>query len=134
MTTTEQLTYIRSKCVEANGSILDLKFGCIVKASFPNRPFLSEVVLVNKNYAGNWLVAPLANVTTTIKEKNIVTVIGRPITLVDILIAIREKLQDGNKFNDALGDLLYFYWNLLEDLDHQSEETYSFLYELLCGK
>jgi len=73
---------------------------------------------------------------------------GRPITLEDVLRVIRKKDSFSNDmklynvrisiinspeidfiFNDDMGRM--FNWNLGKDFNNQSEELYSFLYELL---
>lgn len=140
MNTTEQLTHIRSKCVKAVPSILDLKFGCRIITSRDHICIVErkdEFQVITLGEDGNKRVVGL---------KKIKEVIGRPIQLSDVLLAINNTgpvlygITSGGvfakigvtgtpKYNMYLEEA---YWNNLDDnLDHQSPEVLQFLYELL---
>lgn len=167
MTTTEQLTYIRSKCVKANGSILDLVFGCKVKVSWdawgePNEgsgeyceagydigyvTFDDMLQFNGSNSLADIFAATLKDGYDEDYEYTF-EIIGRPIQLSDVFLAIRnpkgtiKKLGEFYSKRDKLTgiedsgeiDLCYYLvvnWDLSQDLDHQSPECIQFLYELL---
>lgn len=151
----ELLALIRQKCIEANPEIIELKFGCVVK--LPIKSNFSNVVAKkfgsifwkyddNKfRFVGErgWLDVNLFQ-----EHRDKFQIIGRPIRLADVLLAIDDWPQHHNpilwwtKVEGLLGirdagmkELLFFIctnWNLRKDnLNDQSDECVSFIAELL---
>lgn len=145
MTKEQQIKEIREKCIEANPEIVELKFGCFVMTVFKKTKtrIPVQVCLIDKNYAGNWIVTPWVSGagTITIKEKDIDEIIGRPIRLADVLLALNKSVSLGcyPQYNDMLlinandTHKTSGFWNLLKDsLTEQSEETITFIHQLIC--
>lgn len=138
------IALIREKCIEANPSILDLKFGCVFtygrkgkKGTFIRRNTRDMVEFKTEDeghsFCGN---------------DDIIEIIGRPIRLADVLLAIWKK-NPANRTNVVLESSGQFRvthtwggrrdiivlgetWNLLEDdIDRQSDDTIEFLHGLL---
>lgn len=131
---------------EANPEIMELKFGCEV--SYNNEPFMLVSIEFDESEEGNStyvynvfpsiLVAGEANVPTyfarLIGEYEQFQILGRPIRLADVLLALSEKFPGEliPKFEDYSTTLFMGYWNLKDDnLDNQSFETKQFLINLL---
>lgn len=149
------MSYEKLKAViqQAVPSIMDLKFGCEVEHFLKG----TAVILKVHQYEGESDCYDVAyyRLPEMIVERtpfNNWKILGRPIRLSDVLVAIykmrnsKESVfvrQDGvifrwEKFTEG-GDghhgvvSTYVEWNLLDDdLNHQSEETLKFLTELLC--
>jgi hypothetical protein len=120
----KNLHFIREKCIAANPEIVELKFGC----EFENVKTGARFIIPTNGYPND-------------NHK----ILGRPIRLADVLLAIENA--NGNIELATYGEPLHIghyekperegyyskaYWNLrADDLEKQSEETISFLYELL---
>lgn len=119
----------------ANPEIMELKFGCVVKKINSNSPRI--IVGVGEKF----LYLKHGNGATSYRKEDVLIVIGRPITLADVLISTNNSLYDvslikGN--NDCLlighRDLelsKFVKWNLKETLEGQSPECIDFLKKLL---
>ncbi len=139
MTTKEKLEAIRQACIKANPEIVELKFGCLISGFGHHR---SPVVCLDKDYTA-FLHAP--TLITNDKTKNVQAnyeIIGRPIRLADVLLALHRTSRTQNvSINTLVGtmmnhnftrDDLNKHWDFYKDsLDEQPEETISFIYELL---
>ena len=124
MTHQQKLEAVRQACIKANPEIVELKLGCAYRV-----PKRSEVFVVTSEH-----------VIETIKGMG-VKIIGRPPRLADVMLPI-GRYEDlihvtcdgwfcvlGTPVNQFFRRAQ---WNLRKDsLDEQSEETISFLYELL---
>lgn len=134
---TNKLEELKEVIQLANPEIMELKRGCLLatedglgyynedfEISYVHKGTKHEVMYFKSNEFGR-------------KEVNEVNfeILGRPITLSDILIALHKKWLNGAGFSLELKqrDLIRI-WNLKETLDNQSEETISFLYELLVTR
>jgi len=130
MTKQQKSEVIRAACVKANPEIVELKFGCAYRVK--NKP--SPLPYVVNGEA----------ILQTIKNLDL-QIIGRPVRLADVLLAINEKKKDWYAF-DCAGYLLIREfgtsafelagepspWNLRsDDLTLQSDDTINFLYELV---
>jgi hypothetical protein len=131
----------------ANPEIMELKFGCEVEIptsgeanykrykAMVEHARLDEVIAVDLDTFGQW----------TLRQGRDYKILGRPIRLADVLLAL-EKSKSLYYAFDGKGYLLTrsygtddfnlsglpFLWNLHDDnLDHQSEETKQFLIYLL---
>ena len=149
----EKIEDIRQACIKANPSILDLEFGCKVKidggfvrdiwdVSRENDDDCDEITGV-LTAADNIGMAMFSTV-------NDIKIIGRPIRLADVLYMLNHKeIYDtsisqsgyfeqwrrlpGKKWNLDSDDR--YNWNLLDDnLEHQSDDTVSFIHQLIENK
>jgi hypothetical protein len=161
----DKLSLIREKCIAANPEIVALTFGCEIGITAYDE-FYSGVPLVigstaickkHKRYKEECYAEEDGCSTTdgavirwgneedgwgtmTRKESEF-KVLGRPIRLADVLLAILKQdpanrtkllLESSGQFRQVFPNRLGPYWNLrADDLEKQSEETISFLYELL---
>jgi hypothetical protein len=137
----KKLQELKNKIIEFNPEIKELKFGCDIEME-------SEGIV---QYVGNYSptdedcyfdgdIEPIYN------EKY--TIIGRDITLEDVLIALEKKEDDfavranglfmfenriiNRNFTGFNYDDDDLYWKLGKSLDNQSKETINFLHEILC--
>jgi hypothetical protein len=133
--TNEKIQLIREKCIAANSEIMQLKFGCEVisgKTQFRILAIKDGVGLYETDHG------TIGDFTrNTIFDE----ILGRPIRLADVLLASGCNTYTVPKDRFHSGDLLFsgdwqtggqIVWNLrADDLEKQSEETISFIYELL---
>lgn len=149
MTPQQQLAFIREKAIEAVPSILDLKEGCRIK-------WENDIYVVFKQFDETRFSAIDKNHSTITVHNDYndptLEIIGRPIQLHDVLLAIQGKhitVQSNgvfiklNPFNEKMQysicdkyssfDEQYhaYVWNLLLPLDGQKEEVWAFLAGLL---
>lgn len=127
----QKLEAVRQACIKANPEIVELKFGCDVEIVIGS--VACPATIVQKNYAGNWLVL-IAGQTATYKDKQIYKIIGRPIRLADVLLALNWKwiaiTSTGSFMVGSAESSLR--WDLLaDDLTKQSPEMVDLLYGLL---
>lgn len=144
----QQLAFIKSKCIEANGSILELTFGCEIRTlnenmGNPVHTYCGDDLYRDSNYVSleNDDICASRGKDMIVPEYS--EIIGRPIQLSDVLLAIgkvehevifKESISENHfvikckSIDDSNGFCL---WNLLLPLDGQSEEVWAFLYELL---
>lgn len=137
--------------VKAMPEIMELKFGCLVKMHDEISEFIQENPLVcmqcectsgvhlkMPNQAGS--MSPQSFCKHRFEEW--FEILGRPITLEDVLMAIQET-EKWNEvsvcLDNGLGIALFYgdnlpnnEWLLGKPLSEQSPETISFLHSLLC--
>lgn len=134
-----KLLTIKQTVWKANPEILELKNGCKIISG------KTELKIVIQNGKEALLVNMLAlqlveNSGSIIYDE----ILGRDITLADVLLAIGRTgytvdsyfgdfiyVQNGGMWEFAQGKKDIPRWNLLKTLDNQSQETLSFLYDLL---
>lgn len=137
-TTQEQVELIRQACITANPSIVDLVFGREVayELDFGKYRHQKGIFLgADKKWAriyspDNLSAATRGVVIRTIAE---LEVIGRPIQLHDVLLAIKVKERPRFESPNHDIDLVVHAWNLLLPLDGQSPELIAFVAGLLHG-
>lgn len=129
MTHQEKLAFIRAKCILSNPEIVELKFGCKIACEQSEQ---HSVVTVYDSF-----VECENGIDYSSYEYKI---IGRPITLADILLALKmrsnygyiatngEMFQSGRDIEDGIAGAK---WNLLKTLEDQDEPTISFIYNAL---
>lgn len=135
----QQIEFIRERCIESNPSIKDLVFGCRIITSSN-----SEMIITGTRHLGFWVVSFDGQIMTDtwVYERSIEKIIGRPIRLADVLLAIKAapkgyyyRIWPDGFFADDGDNCLDIAWKLKEDdLTLQSDETISWLFELLGGK
>lgn len=124
----QQLQLIREKCIEANPEIVELKFGCVVKYSSKINMTCFHYGVDTSEYGnGNvgWYFIKEDGGRYFDSMPNF-PIIGRPIRLSDVLLAMKAKIY--HSFVDMDGII----WNLKQDdLTLQSPECIEFIYSLL---
>lgn len=136
----KKIEEIRKACISRNPSILDLEFGCevtIKKAGLcivTNKPILNEASFFARMKLGAEGNTPFATYTD-----DITSIIGRPIRLSDVLLALKYNIFHIQKYPNY-ARLSYttkthvggFDWNLAQDdLTKQSPETLNFIFEVI---
>lgn len=149
---------LNEKIIELVPEIVSLKFGCKVEVHVDSEGFAnegsiehtpcanttgyvthSEYLECNDDYAGDILVKNIINGYLGEDYDGIsCEIIGRPITLADVLRAIRKISQHGSwsvtqdgRLYDIGHDDCGPMWNLSTDLDGQTKETKDFLAKIL---
>lgn len=130
---------LREVIIKANPEIVELKMGCKIRKS---RFWTDDVIFVGKDGNGKhnvWKRGYLDVKTVSAEDK----IIGRPITLADVLMAIEKfgvKLEKSYTAEQQVmfqSNNLYKLvklWNLKKNsLDNQSKETIDFLHNLLTN-
>lgn len=141
MTIQEKKEAVRQFIVSAVPSVMDLKMGCRIQQRFSVIPYTTVISGIEEKSEGDKYVITTHGIATSevylerYKEHDnyIIEIIGRPITLADVLIAIKSlKAFHYNQEWWGKINALIFQWDLSQDFDHQSEEAYDFLWSLLC--
>jgi hypothetical protein len=145
MTKPELLEKIRLKCVEANAEILELKFGCVVMAEvrlegtiLPSHTILKHTIYSIEGIDGMARYHGVGQQHSSFWRSDIKEIIGREITLEDVLVAIRT-LPLESPLRDIITSAHPLYregttiklWQLTKPLSDQSEETLKFIYDIL---
>lgn len=130
------LEIIKSACVRVNPSIMELGFGCELLYGDVRTRFMCHF---DKEY---YEIFPTVNGNNTVYHTEII-ILGRPIRLADVLLAIyrsgsvphKEGTTTGENYWKAIVDVVANAkkgWNLLKDnLEDQSPETLQFIADLL---
>lgn len=132
----KKLELIKQKCIEANPEIIALKDGCYVLCK-NNRDEYSNFFC--GNVFGDMLVDKHNSIIRDleiVKNNPDFKIIGRPITIADVLMAIQSGSTNKHYIFVKTGGTqglmeLIILWNLKETLENQSEEIIDFLYNLL---
>ena len=147
----DKIKEIRDACISANPSILDLKFGCEVnmidiedeREMAPPRRF-PAICVSRREDRGWWFMSKMCmddaffidNHPLDLAQVDM-KIIGRPIRLADVLLAIGEKYKgrEINYYKTNEFSVLISRYNLLkDDLNLQEEDTINFLHLILCPK
>jgi hypothetical protein len=141
-TTKNQIEDIRKACVEANPDILKLEFGCEVEWDgsffFLQQNKRDAYMFFSPNECDTFCV-DLHIVDNEVCEDGF-KIIGRPIRLADILVAISKRdtviysIHTDGTFLTKSGDTGVKYNLPADDITLQSPETISFIHNLLYGK
>lgn len=137
----QKIETIRQACIKANPEIVELKFGCEVETLNWGKVTITQ----NGDDYVEYILpdGTRGDEDTQIYfEKEIQNILGRPIRLADVLLAMEGKISNDSLSLHSGGyrDFLWYqdekiqinFWNLLKDsLSDQSEETINFLYQLL---
>lgn len=126
----EHIQAIRAACIKANPEIVELKFGCEIELYDVKQ----KVISYKRN---NWRLttdkSDCKMDASELKEK--VTILGRPIRLADVLLAIPRSIRERMEINHSAFGIYsqgHEFWNLLkDDLSLQTPETLSFIADLL---
>lgn len=118
---------LKSVIQKANPEIMELKFG--VSIEYHEKEF----VYVSDGMAGLYTIWSKPSSAIHVRP-NEIKILGRPIRLADVLLAVTKILHPIGKTSGLDEDRLkvLWRWNLKNDnLDRQSKETKQFLIELL---
>lgn len=144
MTKDQKIKEIREACIRANPEIVELKFGC--KVEFDKSYCEYTCVGKDEDYYTYWKdKGDDERHNFTVSERDgwkPIEIIGRDIRLADVLYVIKQNIHEKESrhqlakvsMSDQVNRLLYTNrWNLLKDnLEDQSEDTISFIHNLLC--
>ena len=146
MTTQDKINLIREKCIAANPEIVELKFGCVVLSDSSLHRVKGPIIGRDNTKYYPYFETMWGGFSVDGNGKPIsphIEILGRPIRLADVLLTM--ELAEGNyHMVNPFGEFYYyeetgttwrgtnFCWNLrADDVEKQSEETISFLYDLL---
>jgi hypothetical protein len=145
--TPKQTQEVKEKIIEAVPEIMELKFGCYISG---NGLLNARVVGGSGGYSPEYdCIAVLRSGSRNIElinlNENYYEILGRPIQLADVLRAINAKDGNGEFYCiDAQGDfgeptpegvaMFGVKWDLSKDFDGQSDETKTFIYNILIKK
>lgn len=129
------LEIIKQACIRANPELLKPCFGCKVKLEVRGD---DGIILQESPYHDDsdpqWIYYNYNLQKVYIKKFTDNEILGCPITLADVLLAIRALIHTEVIEPDlsiAIDDLVNQYWDLTKPLESQSEETLNFLAKLL---
>lgn len=149
---TNKTEEIRKACIKANDEIVELKFGCVVevKNELPDKAiYISEASgncgQIHFNPSTTYFLKH--EIEGSIEVSKIGKIIGRPLHLEDIMLAVKELAYKDVKgfkirwtpfgevktWKDDCPEILKR-WNLKKSFENQSEETKSFIHGLLYEK
>lgn len=138
------LQKVTEACHKANPKLLELSFGCKVKMTigkYTSTPRDMIGIFCGK-YVGqnNYAIASEEDQTMRYLSENEIEIIGRDITLEDVLMAFKALDQVGYSF-DCDGSVMTYFggiirledniWKLGKPLHEQDEKTINFLADLL---
>lgn len=132
MTTNEKLKKLKKAIISAVPDIVELKFGCkIISKKYREYGLVS--IIYNYNVATNKIET---NNIGAIKPKDIFKILGRPITIEDILSVLKHKniAIESNEYFILNGNRIKIEWKFNKPLDQQPKETIDFLYNLIYEK
>lgn len=154
----QNLELIRQKCIEANREIMELKFGCEIDGTIGMDEYFNQPYIV---YGNTWICKKHKTYRVEcmaeedgcsgengvevrcgteedgwneirLEESKVGTIIGRPIRLSDVLLAIEKAFENRLGVSQRKFETLEK-WNLRnDDLNDQSGETINFLAELFA--
>lgn len=119
---------LKQVIIKANPEITKLTFGCEIEVA-------GHKALVISSMFEPSLLVKLGGDAIKIDEKY--KILGRPIRLADVLLAMRKKVYDksGHYRDPKWEQDIIKIWNLKDDnIDNQSDETKKFLEDLLIKK
>ena len=136
-----KLQKIREACIKANPEIMELKFGCEFIYQGAGERTGEKHYISRKDKDGFWMddKGEIACFDDGMKGAIVGKIIGRPIQLADVLLAI-EKIRCKGLISPKLKRISEFwevkrtldYWNFKDNnLESQSEATIKFLADLL---
>jgi hypothetical protein len=130
------LEEVRAKIIEAVPEILELKFGCHIQ-KFDRVMKFVELTSFDDGSHSLSFVAPngtLHNATYFTNEIEELVILGRPITLEDVLKAMNTPRKDGKYYcNDTDYEKVFWLWVWGKPLDQQHPETITFIGKVLIS-
>jgi hypothetical protein len=138
MTPQEAREIVRQKCIEANPSILDLKFGCRIEDFFKGQAVIVGIEKYDGEsdcYYSFYDKLPEPHIELSPRNYNW-TIIGRKIGIADVLMCIPNigEFDSTKMLNIEMGTVhtVVTMWNLSnDDLDLQSDEMVLAIAEMM---
>lgn len=117
---------IKRAVIKAVPEVMELKFGCKVQTHiYPSYPI--ELTVFRKEYKTGVVSCLDKENELCYLSENDIEILGRPITLADVLIVVRKVGYDSTEeWQWTLSNILDS-WNLTKTLEDQSEKTLEFL-------
>lgn len=137
MTHQENLEAVRRACIEANPEIVELKFGCGIEYGKQLPSYCLYGGVVSSGDIVLYLYTQCESIRVSKYQFRLFgEVLGRPIRLADVLLAVRRVRLEIDNIPDHLSmgvsNVGWRTWNLRKDsLEDQAEETVAFLATLL---
>lgn len=141
----KNLETIRHACIAANDQIMDLGFGCEVKVKYTNlnpRKVATKVFEIGDGKDFVYLASNTGMEGEMVylerykpSDNFIQEILGRPIRLADVLIAVSKNCKASKKVSDSPEWMVVTHWDLFkDDLNNQSKEFVAVLAGLLPDK
>lgn len=141
----QNLKTVRDACIAANPSIADLVFGCRVRYILRSYRYAVITGHTNERNDSISVMDEDSGMPNAISKSWITEIIGRPIRLADVLLAIKEKSREDawqyainphgqfmRDWGENRHETVNAWWNLADDdLDKVSDECAEFLAGLL---
>lgn len=129
------LNELKEKIIELVPEIVELKFGCEVWCSFEGLQTRGFVTDIPDSFGQVRIQIP--GYYSVIKEVDTLQILGRPITLEDVLKAadIKSPSKDVEDlyYREIMENLVFKgYWLLGKSLDEQPERNIAFLHSVIC--
>lgn len=127
---------VKAKIQELVSEIMELKFGCLLK----NERLDLIIPITKERFDGDVMIRDWDGWHTPAWVRENYTILGRPITLADVLLAVEKRVLDTNRasIKKEVGYLLdktYLTiltdWKLPQPYDNQPEEVYELLHNIL---
>jgi hypothetical protein len=129
---------VREAIIAAVPEIMELKFGCRVRLKSSTENNVHIIIYSWETESGDRRYGIDGYVIADFKEKDF-EILGRPITLADVLRAIDTDLAINDfgyfiRIVDCEVRDYYYGWDLSKPLDGQSDEVWRFLHSVLISK
>lgn len=123
------LQKIREACIKANPEIVELKFGCEVRLKVRgDQGVIIEALRIPSNGPRGFVYWNKDMGEVRVLFADDFEILGRPIRLADVLLAIDTQGKSHHEVNGDECFLCSGLWNLRQDdLSLQSEETLNFI-------
>lgn len=129
MTSQEKLAAVRQAVIAAVPSIMDLTFGCDTNLGYVVAEDKNGIWLVNLDY----LIGGLQLYSKTqMQFSNNFKIIGRKITIADVLLAMEKQIGHAHWWAKKKIELVGQWDCKTDDLSRATPETVDFLYDVLC--
>lgn len=132
------LSIVRDAVIRAVPEIVELKFGCQIEkdGEIYSLAVETDYGIFEKTLEGYWMCVSQSGQAVSLSKGVRTNVLGRPIRLGDVLVAIDDKVNSWDFVCHANGVMTFHRteakWNIRNDsLEAQSPETISFLADLL---
>lgn len=126
---------VKQRLIELVPEIAELKFGCRIRTRWNTDAVVLGFSKLKSTKSQRFYKYMHGMTASTIAEGAILEILGRQVTLADVLRAIQKV--GGTLHEDAIvyetphGQLLTRYWNLTTDYDGQTQEVKDFIGKLL---
>lgn len=145
----KDLQQLKSVIQAAVPSIMELKFGCEVKVLFDDSDYYGKVpkewvkTTINEVSPKGVVIRVISKQINDIDvakrtEAGELKILGRPITLADVLLALQGKVEFITPYGEFTNiqdygqtEVCVAHWDLTKTFDDQSQEFYDFISKVL---